>query len=265
MKSGRRCQKPGGRTTSSHSTICHRCMPATEATNPSRIRLLIVEDDVTLRTRLRRHFQQLGYQTATTDNGETAIDMLSHAPGYDLAILDLVLPCRDGWSVLEAVRRASSDAACLVLSTRTDLDDRLRCFRLGADDVVEKPFHLKELQARAEAILRRKMQSSNAAGDVYVADDLTVDFAAGVCYRRGEYIPLTAVEFNLLKYLIEHRGRAVPRDELAANLWNSPRAISPRTIDRHIATIRKKVEDAPATPRYVQTIYGEGYRFMPTG
>lgn len=234
-------------------------------TNPSRIRLLIVEDDHTLRASLRRYFQRLGYQTATTDNGETAIDMLNHTPGYDLAILDLFLPRRDGWDVLEAVRRSSADAACLVLSTCTDLDDRLRCFRLGADDVVEKPFHLKELQARAEAILRRKMQSSHASADVYVADDLTVDFTAGTCYRRGEHIPLTAVEFNLLKYLIQHRGRAVPRNELAANLWSSPQAISPRTIDRHIATIRKKMEDAPSTPRYVQTIYGEGYRFMPAG
>lgn len=236
-----------------------------EITDPSRIRLLIIEDNDTLRASLHRFFRQLGYQTTMTDNGEAAIDMLQHTPGYDLTILDLFLPERAGWDVLEAIHRSRAEAACLVLSARTELDDRLRCFRLGADDVVEKPFHLQELHARMEAILRRKLHAAKTADDVFAVGDLAVDFTAAICYRQGDHIPLTAVEFNLLKYLIKNRGRAVPRDELAEKLWSDAQAISLRTIDRHIATIRQKMEDEPSTPRYVQTIYGEGYRFMAAG
>lgn len=236
-----------------------------EVAKPSHVRLLIVEDNATLRTSMQRYFDQLGYQTTTTDTGEAAIDMLRYAPGYDLTILDLFLPNRDGWEVLKAMHDSTVDAGCLVLLAHTDLDDRLRCFRLGADDVVEKPFHLRELQARAEAILRRKLQSGKEPTDVFVADDLSVDFAARVCYRQGEQVPLTPVEFDLVTYLIQHRGRAVPREELAENLWSSAPSISLRTIDRHIATIRQKLEDDPSMPRFIQTIYGEGYRFMPSG
>ncbi len=234
-----------------------------QVTNPSRIRILIVEDNEVLRTRLHRFIRQLGYQTTMTDDGETAIDLLKHAPGYDLTILDLFLPERAGWNVLEALSRSSADAACLVLAARTDLENRLRCFHLGADDVVEKPLHLQELQARMEAILRRKLQAAQSPGDVYTVDDLAVDFSTDVCYRQGEHIPLTAVEIGILKYLIKNRGRAVPREELAEKLWNDAQAISLRTIDRHVATIRQKMEDDSSMPRFVQTIYGEGYRFMP--
>lgn len=236
-----------------------------EVTNPSRIRILIVANNDTLRSSLHRFIRQLGYQTTTTDDCETAIDLLKRTPGYDLTILDLFLSDRGSWNVLEALRHSPAGAACLVLSARADLDDRLRCFRLGADDVVEKPFHLQELRARMEAILRRKLHTAQSPDNVFTIDDLAIDFTADACYRRGEHIPLTAVEFNLLKYLIQHRGRAVPRDELAEKLWNDAQAISLRTIDRHIATIRQKLEDDPSTPRYVQTIYGEGYRFMPDG
>ena len=234
-----------------------------ETINPSHMRLLVAVDDAALRTELYSYLHDQGYAVETAHCSSAAIERLSSTPNHDLALVSLEEPDQAGWNVLHAARALAPQTALLVLADASELDDRLRCFDLGADDIMEKPIHLEEVFAHAQAILRRRMQHIPAPEDIYATNGLFVDLASQACRQNGNPVSLTDVEFKVLKYLIRHRGRAISRDELAESVWNSPQAISPRTVDRHIAKIRQKIEDEPSAPQYIQTIYGKGYRIMP--
>lgn len=237
--------------------------PLHPASSRPLIHLLIVEDDQALCSELAGYFLDQGYAVTTAPDGPAALHLLRNSPCYDLVILNLVLPRLDGFAVLKEIKPERMNTGFLVLSIRGALEDRLRCFKLGADDYLEKPFHLKELEARVEAILRRIVQPQSPPSSTYAVQDLSVDFSARTCYRKGERISLTAVEFDILQYLIKHRGRTVSREDLAQGVWDTNCDISLRTIDRHVATIRQKLNDDPSAPMYLQTVYGRGYRFMP--
>lgn len=225
------------------------------------IRLLVVEDDNLICSLVVEHFRSKNYSVTTVSDVETATQYLSQPRGYDVVLLDLTLRGKDGFTLLEDVEWRQIDTALLVVSARDGLEDRLRAFRLGADDYLIKPFALEELEARIKAVHRRNGVSSPQSSHIYNIDDLTINFAANTCFLGDKRIPLTALEFKILKYLVEHRGRVVPREELRKAIWDRSDAVALRTIDRHVAKIRGKLEPDSMTPTYLQTIYGKGYQF----
>ncbi len=232
------------------------------STPDSHIRLLIIAGDDETRTCLLEHFRAPTYQTTTVGDADTAFRYLSTTPGYDVALLDVSLPGKNGFDLLEAAQGHPVDTSFLLITNRSCLEDKLHGFHLGADDYVVKPCAMEELEARVHAVLRRRpVPTPSAERDTYTLNDLTIDFAANTCFREERRIPLTSLEFNILEYLVEHRGRVVPREELRDAVWADRDGICLRTIDRHVAKIREKLEQDPNVPAYLQTVYGKGYEF----
>lgn len=234
----------------------------TEGISQSPVRVLIVEDETPLRTALHDYFTSTRYTTTVVDDADSSLRHLTGTPKYDVALLDLGLPGRSGFDVLEEANRRAIDTSFLIISGRCGLNDRLRGFELGAEDYIVKPFDVEELEARIKAILTRRLAPAADPADVYATDDLTINFGSNTCYYRGERVALTRLECNILEYLVKKRGTVVSRDELRNALWDEPDAISLRTIDRHVAKIRSKLEDNPNRPRYLQTVYEKGYEFV---
>lgn len=233
-----------------------------ETTNQSPVRLLIAEHDEAARLRLLECFQALGYTVTMASDGQTAFNLLHRQPGYDLVIMNTDLPGRDGFKVLEDAERLPIDTAFLMVSAHDDVEARLKGFSLGAEDYVVGPYDLDELAARAKAILSRRFAPAATEPTTHVLQDLTIDFSSRVCYRDGVRIRLTALEFDMLRHMVKHRGRTVSREDIIGHVWESTDGVSTRTIDRHMAKIRSKLERDASTPEYIQTIYGKGYRFV---
>lgn len=232
-----------------------------DSTPQSPIRLLIVEDNETISTGLLEYFRSAHYTTTTVGDAETALRYLSQPPGYDIVLLDVMLPGKDGFELLEEAQKLPIDASFLIVSGRNNLEDRLRGFSLGAEDYIVKPFEMEELKARVEAVLCRRLAPASYGSHMYTLDDLTINFASNTCFRDGRRVPLTSLEFEILEYLVENRGCVVPREELRDAVWDDRDSISLRTIDRHVAKIREKLEPDPQMPTYLQTVYGKGYEF----
>lgn len=230
-------------------------------TQSSPIRLLVVEDDNLICTLVIEYFRSKEYTITTVSDVETATQYLSQPPGYDVVLLDLTLRGKDGFALLEDVDWQKTETALLVVSARDGLEDRLRAFRLGADDYLIKPFALEELEARIKAVHRRQQVPASQSAHLFNLNGLTINFAANTCYVNEQQISLTALEFNILKYLVQNRGRVVPREELREEVWGNEEDVALRTIDRHVAKIRGKLEPDSMTPTYLQTIYGKGYQF----
>lgn len=237
-----------------------------EAPAQSPVRILIVEDDEATSTALLDYFgTHTPYQPTTVGDVDSALRYLSQSPGYDVVLLDISLPGRSGFELLEDLQTLAIDSACILLTSRDRLEDKLRAFRLKADDYIVKPYAVEELQARVEAVLRRRRTPApREPGDAHTFQDFTIDFVSNGCFRDGRRIPLTALEFDILQYLVEQRGRVVPREELRDAVWAKRENICLRTIDRHVAKIRDKIEKDGEGPAYLQTVYGKGYEFAAT-
>jgi DNA-binding response OmpR family regulator len=222
-------------------------------------RILVVEDDAAIRRGLVDALSFAGYATREASEGAAGLAAALESD-CDLLLLDLVLPGRDGLSVLREIRAMRSSIAVIVLTARGAEDDRVRGLACGADDYVVKPFSIKELLARVEAVLRRA-PAQPAAARRLVFDGGSADLTANeIRFDDGATCELSAREHELLAYLACHAGRAVSRDELLARVWGlDPAGISTRTIDMHIARLREKLHDDPANPRIVLTVRGQGY------
>lgn len=221
-------------------------------------RILIVEDDPNLALVLAGLLDAEGFATEHTDEGLRALEFAT-TQAFDLALLDVGLPDMDGFAVCDSLRRSGIRIPILMLTACTETESKVRGLRIGADDYVTKPFHVPELLARIEALLRRT-QADPAILVEYGFGDVHVDFYRGRATKRGRPIDLTTKELVLLRYLIARRGRAVTRAELLAEVWGY-QSINTRTVDVHIATLRQKLEDNPHEPQYVLTARGEGYSF----
>jgi DNA-binding response OmpR family regulator len=222
-------------------------------------RILVIEDDAAIRRGLVDALGFAGYETAEATEGAAG---LSAALGSDcdLLLLDLVLPGGDGLSILREVRRARVDLPVIVLTARGAEDDRVRGLALGADDYVVKPFSLKELLARIEAVLRRVPKRPAAVRRVEFKGGSADLRLQEIRFDDGSRAPLSERECALLSYLAVHAGRAVSRDELLATVWGlNPAGITTRTIDMHIARLREKLRDDSGSPRVVLTVRGQGY------
>lgn len=224
-------------------------------------RILIVEDDAAIRRGVVDALEFAGYRPLQAGDGRGGMQA-ALAADVDLVILDVVLPGCDGFEILSRVRTVRPALPVIMLTALGDETNRVRGLRDGADDYVTKPFSVKELTARVEAVLRRSAERPCDVDRIEI-DDATVDLLRReVRLAGGRRSELTEREAELVRYLAANRGRAVDRDELMANVWRiNPKGLSTRTIDMQIARLRDKLGDDPAAPRIILTVRGKGYMF----
>ena len=221
-------------------------------------RILIIEDNPDLAFGLRNNLEIEGYRIEVAEDGRKGLAR-ARTLDPDLIILDLMMPGMDGYRVLRTLREEGLQTPVLILSARGEEADKVAGFRLGADDYVTKPFSLMELIARVSALLRRASPKEETGGLSF--GDVLVDPVSRRVTRDGEVVPLTYREYRLLMALLERRGKVVSRLELLKAAWGNRGAVTERTIDSHIAELRKKLDD-PAAPRHLITIRHGGYRLQ---
>ena len=224
-----------------------------------RQRILIVEDDPNVALVLQDALSAEGYETEHAFDGHIAVET-ALAGSFDLTLLDVGLPGKDGFTVCDELRRRGLHMPILLLTARTAPDDKVRGLRMGADDYVTKPFYVPELLARIQALLRRTQSNPAAILVECRFGDVFVDFYRGRATRAGRPVELTTKELVLLRYLIARRGLVVSREELLVEVWGY-QSTNTRTVDVHVATLRHKLEAHPHQPEYVLTVRGEGYQF----
>ena len=220
--------------------------------------LLLVEDEASLVLALTDRFEAEGYRVTAVSDGEVALGVAS-AGTFDLIVLDGMLPGRDGYDVCRTLRQRGIDTPILMLSARGQVVDRVVGLQLGADDYLTKPFDVSELLARITALLRRR---TPAAVNVFAFGDVRVHIKSAEVEKGGHRVELTAREFQLLTYFIEHRGAVVSRDELLNAVWGYDTSVFTRTVDVHVGLLRQKLETHPRKPRHILTIHGLGYKFV---
>jgi DNA-binding response OmpR family regulator len=219
--------------------------------------VLIVEDDESMSVALRDGFATEGYEVRLVRDGDAGLREARRDPP-DLLILDVMLPKRTGLDVCRELRRAGSPLPIIMLTARGQEIDKVVGLRAGADDYVTKPFGFMELVARAEAVLRRT--GGHAPNGPLRIGEVEVDVRNHHATRAGEPLELTAREFRLLAYFARHRGRVVTREELLEAVWEYRHPPLTRTVDMHIAKLRKKIEPDAHDPRYLLTVHGIGYK-----
>ena len=223
--------------------------------------ILVVEDNTDLAFGLRNNLEIEGYEVEVESDGQRGLTKTVHERP-DLIILDLMLPGLDGFRFLRELRSGGSDVPVLILTARGEEADKVRGLKLGADDYVTKPFGVLELLARVEAVMRRGErggQLSELAETEYLGD-VEVDHARRTVTRDGEAVELTPKEFDLLVALLRRRGAVASRLDLMRDVWGYSSAVVSRTVDTHIAELRRKLEDEPSAPKHILTVRKLGYR-----
>jgi two-component system alkaline phosphatase synthesis response regulator PhoP len=230
-------------------------------TAPEARRILLVEDEPSLVLTLSDRLASEGYEVAAAEDGETGYAK-ALAGSFDLIVLDVMLPGRNGLDVCRDLRRQKVETPILMLTARGEVVDKVVGLKLGADDYLAKPFEMMELLARVEALLRRARAPLAPDAGGYVFGRVRVDFRRGEMWRDGESVELSALEYKLLRYFIERRGAVLSRDELLDKVWGYEAMPYTRTVDVHVAALRQKVEETPGRPRYIVTVHGRGYKFV---
>jgi DNA-binding response OmpR family regulator len=222
-------------------------------------KVLVVEDDAAMATALKDGFAYEGYDVTLARDGEAGLKAAREA-APDVVILDVMLPKMSGLDVCKRLRAEGSALPIIMLTARGQEIDKVLGLKLGADDYVTKPFGFMELMARVEALLRRTSGGARHA-EVYGFGDVVVDFKKAELKKRGIALEVTARELKLLEYFISHRGEVVPRERLLDQVWEYDSAPLTRTVDMHVAKLRKKIEDDPADPKFIVTVHRMGYKF----
>jgi DNA-binding response OmpR family regulator len=222
-------------------------------------RILVVEDDSAIRQGLVDALRFAGYDTIPCATGHDGLREALRAT-VDLVMLDLILPGPSGFEILKAAREARPTLPVIILTARGEEADRVQGLRLGADDYIVKPFSVREMLARVEAVLRRSPERANGASRLQLPEGIA-DFArCEIRFDDGSRCELSEREVELLRYLVAHSGRAISRDELLLRVWRlSPKRMETRTIDMHIANLREKLRDNADMPRVLLTVRGKGY------
>lgn len=228
-------------------------------------RILVVEDNATLAMGLEANLRFEGYAVEVVGDGAVAADRF---PGerYDLVVLDLMLPGLDGLAVLARIRGSGSRVPVLILTARGEETEKVEGLRRGADDYLTKPFGVPEFLARVAALLRRSRGAEGAAVPVegpYRFGEIEVDMATRLVRRGGTEVALTPIEFDLMVALIRRHGALATRMDLLREVWKHPTPVPSRTVDTHMAELRRKLEATPARPRHFLTVRKVGYRFAP--
>jgi two-component system OmpR family response regulator len=232
------------------------------------MRILIVEDEVTLAEGLAFNFQQEGYQVDLASDGPDALEQLEQAdPVFDIVILDLMLPGMSGYEICREIRERDVQLPILVLSARTLTEDKAQAFDAGTDQYMTKPFALPELLSRVRNLLERR-QRPDDNGTVDTPDsqfqfgNVSVDFLSFQLSTDDDVHNLTRIEMELLRYFIEHDGMVLTRHQILRDVWGEPSEITTRSTDNFVMRLRRMIEPNPAQPRHILSVRGTGYRFI---
>jgi two-component system alkaline phosphatase synthesis response regulator PhoP len=221
--------------------------------------ILLIEDEPGLVMTITDLLATEGHRVESVSDGDAGLAKATQQK-FGLIILDVMLPKKTGFEVCRQLRQAGIDTAILMLTAKTQVVDRVVGLKLGADDYLTKPFDPAELLARVEALLRRVNKENRVNVRSFHFGDVEIDFDRAEVRKAGQPLALAAKELQLLRYLVNHRDRVVPREEILQEVWEYDSEISSRTIDVHIAWLRQKL-DNPQNPKFIQTVRGKGYRF----
>ena len=228
-------------------------------------RLLLVEDEPGLVMTLTDRLIAEGHEVETATDAPSGLELASTG-AFDAILLDVMLPGGNGFDICRTVRQRGVQTPILMLTAKGQVVDRVVGLKLGADDYLVKPFEMAELLARVEALVRRASTATAAspatAGETYRFGDVHVDFRKAEVTKNGQPLELSAREFKLLRYFVEHRGAALTRDELLNEVWGYNAMPSTRTVDVHVAWLRQKLEDNARHPQFILTVHGLGYKFV---
>jgi two-component system, OmpR family, alkaline phosphatase synthesis response regulator PhoP len=222
--------------------------------------VLLVEDEEALRMTVGDRLQSDGYAVDYAVHGDEAFEKATKLP-FDLIILDVMLPRRDGFTVCRDIRLAGLITPILMLTARGQTTDKVNGLKIGADDYVTKPFDMRELMARVEALLRRAPRRPDVSEVAFQFGSLRVDTRGTEVTRHGKRIELSAREFQLLRYFVEHVGATLSRAELLREVWGYSADTFTRTVDVHVASLRHKLGNDPKEPEFIATVQGLGYKF----
>jgi two-component system alkaline phosphatase synthesis response regulator PhoP len=229
-------------------------------------KVLLVEDEPGLVMTLTDRLMAEGYEVESATDAPSGLEMAASG-SFDAILLDVMLPGGNGVDVCRTLRQRGLQTPILMLTAKGQVVDKVVGLKLGADDYLVKPFEMAELLARIEALLRRSASSNGSTpatmtADSYKFGDISVDFRKAEVNKAGQPLDLSAREFKLLKYFVEHRGAALTRDELLNEVWGYNAMPSTRTVDVHVAWLRQKLEDNPRHPQFILTVHGLGYKFV---
>jgi two-component system alkaline phosphatase synthesis response regulator PhoP len=223
-------------------------------------RILIAEDEAVIAGALQDDLTLEGYDVTVVGDGIAASTRATREP-FDLIVLDVMLPGKDGFDICRDIRKAGLRTPILMLTARTQELEKVAAFELGADDYVTKPFGTKELRSRIKALLRRASPTEAAdSAPAFHFGDVEVDFARGEVRRGGQPVDVTLTEFKLLSAFVKNRGRVLSRQQLLDAAWGTGTVLSDRAVDNHIVGLRRKIEPVPAEPRHLVSVRGLGYR-----
>jgi len=228
---------------------------------PAPLNVLIIEDEPGLVLTLTDRLKSEGYGVDAASDGIAGLERATREK-WDVILLDVMLPGASGFDVCRQIRQRGITTPIIILTARGQVVDKVQGLKLGADDYLTKPFDMAELTARIEAQLRRASAVERGGPTRYQFGDISVDFRKAEVVRAGQPLDLSAREFLLLRYFVEHREAALSRDELLHNVWGYHSMPSTRTVDVHVAWLRQKIEPNPKHPQYVLTVHGLGYKFV---
>lgn len=223
-------------------------------------KILVIEDGQAVQRALKRLFEQEGFLVEIAGDGARGLELFKNSHP-DLVLLDVGLPKMNGREVCQQIRKISATIPILIISARTDVFDKVLLLELGANDYVTKPFSPREVLARARVALRVSQVANAAESSSF--GDVFVDFAKMDVTRNGQLITMTAQEFKVLRYFLEHPERVVSREELLNQAWGYTNYPSTRTVDNHVLKLRQKLEPDPESPRHFKTVHNVGYKFVP--
>ncbi len=223
--------------------------------------ILVVEDELKMQQVIKDNLELEGYKVDCARDGKAGLRKLLDNT-YALVLLDVMLPEMSGFDVCRKAREKGIATPVIFLTAKGEEIDKVLGLELGADDYITKPFGLRELLARTKAVLRRTESSGSGSAERVTLGSVEIDFKSYTANRAGKNISMTPKEFELLKFLWEHRNQSVSRDQLLTNVWGYDETLSTRTIDNFILKVRQKIEDNPANPRHILTIHGLGYKLI---
>jgi len=226
-------------------------------------KILVIEDDEAILIGLEDNLKNEGYDVIVARDGRDGLDLALHKP-VDLILLDIMLPGINGYEICRELKKQNYEVPIIMLTAKTKEKDKVLGLDLGADDYVTKPFSIKELLARINAILRRYEKTEALEKDkidIYIFKDITLDFKKYEAYKGSSTLKLTKLEFDILKFLIQHKNEVVTRDQLLNEIWGYDAFPTTRTVDNFIVRIRKAIEDDPKDPKIITSIRSVGYKF----
>lgn len=225
------------------------------------MKILLVEDEAGLILTLTDRLRSENFHVTSAADGETGLNLALSEP-FDLIILDVMLPKKNGYDVCRDLRQKSVSTPILMLTAKGETIDKVLGLKLGADDYLTKPFEVIELLARIEALLRRSPNTNQNSAEIFRFGDVSIDFKRAEVTKNNQIIELSAIEFKLLQFLVENPGAVHSRDKLLDEVWGYDAMPSTRTVDVHVAWLRQKLETNPKHPQFIHTVHGLGYKFI---